>query len=568
MSDRVSRVEERLRQLDEAVSCLSRRLEQLERRGDLGPHLVPAAETADGGAVQLSSPPRSDAVTLLSLAGRTCLVFGGAYLLRALTESGHLPATIGVLLGLLYALGWLAAADRAQPSSALFHGIATVLIGFPIVWEAASRFQFLSPSESALALAGIVGPALAVAWHRRLPALAGLAVVGALATSLALPVVLDQYVPFATLLVGIGGVVLWAAYHRRWTWLAVLAALAADLAVLAVLARAVWAPPHDAVGAALALQITLLAVYLGSFAVRAFARSPLGPFEYVQGSLVLGVGLGGTIALTHGDVAMAFVGAATAACAGLAYWVGFGSLRHRGASTATIHFFSSLGLVLTLVAGRLLLAHAWYAIALSVFAMAAVAFGRRIRSGALMLHAAFALTAAAVSSGLPTLVARVWFLPVSVWPPISAAAWGVIAATVICFIFWLTRREAGTAVFAGERTAVGALMVAGLGTFAAISIGQILAEIVPAAGVPTIVKSLVLAISTLFLGWTRRVPQLADLSRLTYPVLIAGGVKILLQDLPSAQPAALFVMLALYGASLIVTPTVLRGRDGRRPAST
>ena len=87
MSDRFSRVEERLRQLDEAVSSLSRRLEALEHCEALGANLAAAAEAVDRGSVQLSRAPRSDVVALLSLGGRTCLVFGGAYLLRALTAS-------------------------------------------------------------------------------------------------------------------------------------------------------------------------------------------------------------------------------------------------------------------------------------------------------------------------------------------------------------------------------------------------------------------------------------------------------------------------------------------------
>src|SRR5512145_1420828 len=99
MSDRLSRVEERLRQIDDAVACLSRRLDRLEHGLGADDALGPGVRLADGGSVRLQGASRSDGVMLLSLAGRTCLVFGGAYLLRALTESGRLPATTGVLLG-------------------------------------------------------------------------------------------------------------------------------------------------------------------------------------------------------------------------------------------------------------------------------------------------------------------------------------------------------------------------------------------------------------------------------------------------------------------------------------
>jgi hypothetical protein len=569
MSDRLSGIEERLRQLDEAVTCLSRRLERLERGEDFG-NLAATALTADRASVQVLRPPRSDAVVLVSLAGRTCLVFGGAYLLRALTESGNIPAIAGVLLGLVYAVGWLGAAERAKPTSALFHGIATVFIGMPIVWEAAGRFRFLTPTQGALALAVVVGLALIVAWHRRLPLLASTIVLGAIVTSVALAATLARVVPFTAVLLGCAAAGLWIAYHRGWTWLAVLTGLTANLAVLAVLWRAVAMPPRESGGVALALLIVLLAIYLGSFLVRALMRSPLGIFEYVQGSLVLAMGLGGTIALSRGDAAIASVGTVTAAGAGAAYWIAFGPLRHQRASAATLHFFTSLALVLALVAGRLLLLDASYALALSGAAIGATGLGRLMRSTALRLHAAIALALAAMPSGVLILIGRVWLSPVTEWPAVTAAAWGVIAATLVCFTFWWTHeKEIGAAVAARVRTALGALMVAGLGTFVVISIGRLLGDALPAAGTSTMVKSVVLAGSTVFIAWARNVPELADLSRLTYPLLVAGGLKVLLEDLPSARPAVLFVVLGLYGASLIIAPTVLRGqrRDGPQSSS-
>jgi hypothetical protein len=77
-------------------------------------------------------------------------------------------------------------------------------------------------------------------------------------------------------------------------------------------------------------------------------------------------------------------------------------------------------------------------------------------------------------------------------------------------------------------------------------------------GITATLKSLVLAISTILLAWTRTAPGLTELSRLTYPLLIAGGLKILLEDLSTSRPATLFIALALYGAALILAPRVLK----------
>jgi hypothetical protein len=559
MSDRLSRIEERLRQVDDAVACLSQRLERLERGGARSGDLAIAAPVPHTAL----RPPRSDAVGLLSLTGRTCLVFGGAYLLRALTESGQIPITAGVLLGLVYAVGWLAAAERAGSTSALFHGLATVLIGLPIVWEAAARFGFLSPAQSGLALAAIVALALVVAWHRRLAALAAVVVLGTLAASVALVISLDRIAPFAALLVGSAGAALWIAYHRNWTWLAVLTGLTSVVAVLAALMRTLAVPPRDPAGTVLALQIALVAIYFASFAARALFRSPLGIYEYVQGALVLVAGLGGAIALTRGnDLAVMSIGGVTLAGAALAYGIAFGAIRRQNAPAATLHFFTSLGLVLALVGGRLLLADAPYAVALSAGALAAVGLGRWTQSPALTLHGALALFVAATFSGALALIERVWFSTLTVWPTLSPSVWAVIAAALVCFVLSGGHEDDGDArLVVPVRVALAALTVAGLGTFVVIWIGPLLTGPTPVPGITATLKSLVLAISTILLAWTRSAPGLTELSRLTYPLLIAGGLKILLEDLSASRPATLFVALALYGTALILAPRVLKPRQ-------
>ncbi|MGE5837299.1 MAG: hypothetical protein ACM4AI_22690, partial [Acidobacteriota bacterium] len=67
--------------------------------------------------------------------------------------------------------------------------------------------------------------------------------------------------------------------------------------------------------------------------------------------------------------------------------------------------------------------------------------------------------------------------------------------------------------------------------------------------------------STILLAWTRTAPGLTELSRLTYPLLIAGGLKMLLEDLSASRPATLFMALVFYGTALILAPRVLRPRQ-------
>lgn len=158
MSDRLSRIEARLGGIDQALADVHRRigaLEALELRPSeaLRPGIPPTTSEAIS---PLLSAGRPDVSSLVSLVGRTFVVLGGAYLLRALTESGRLPGRSGIVLGFAYAVVWFGAADRTsvtRPLSGLFHGLAAVVISLPLLWEASAHFGLLSPAASAATLA-------------------------------------------------------------------------------------------------------------------------------------------------------------------------------------------------------------------------------------------------------------------------------------------------------------------------------------------------------------------------------------------------------------------------------
>ena len=157
----------RLKQLEDGLLDVSRRLRALEdgRRATVTSALDPELPETPPDTTTL--PPRhaassrgaSDLASLATLLGRSFIVFGGAFLLRALTESGKLPGAVGVGLGLLYSLIWLVAADRAAASnrvSASFHGVTATLVALPLVWEATARFHLVTPSGGALMLAVVL----------------------------------------------------------------------------------------------------------------------------------------------------------------------------------------------------------------------------------------------------------------------------------------------------------------------------------------------------------------------------------------------------------------------------
>jgi hypothetical protein len=162
----------RLEELAEAIRQVERRVAALERSG-VGAPVAPrrAAPAAAAGAGTLAEVTADAAVgRVVPLVGRTLLVLAGAFVLRALTDSGKLPAGPGIALGFAYAGTWIAMADRAGRTghalAAGFHGLAAVLIGFPLLFEAASRFQLLSPAAALAALTLLSAVALAVAARR------------------------------------------------------------------------------------------------------------------------------------------------------------------------------------------------------------------------------------------------------------------------------------------------------------------------------------------------------------------------------------------------------------------
>src|SRR4029453_2729438 len=226
MSDRLSRIEARLGGIDQALADVHRRLdalEALELRSAPALHSDPLSATVETPLpLPLLSAGGPDFTGLVSLVGRTFVVLGGAYLLRALTESGRLPGRAGVVLGFGYAVAWFGAADRAgvtRPLSGLFHGLAAVVISLPLLWEASTHFKLLSPETSGALLLLIAGLALGVAWHRHLQSLAGVAVVGSIVATAGFMVATGYPLPFAAGLLALGACTLWLSDARAWPWL-------------------------------------------------------------------------------------------------------------------------------------------------------------------------------------------------------------------------------------------------------------------------------------------------------------------------------------------------------------
>lgn len=146
------------------------------------------------------------------MSGRAILIVGGAFLLRAATESAALPRPAGIILGVAYAAAWIVVAElagrRGQRLAAVFHAAVAAAIAYPIVWEATTRFDVLSASAASLLLIALSVALIVVAHRNGLQWPAWLAAAGATIDALLLSVSTKDVIPFLIALSVVGVVAL------------------------------------------------------------------------------------------------------------------------------------------------------------------------------------------------------------------------------------------------------------------------------------------------------------------------------------------------------------------------
>ena len=575
MPDRVEALEAQVATLLREQEALRRRLEALERgaEGPLAParrRRAAAPAAAPEGAAPDVVKDVAAAAAAAPLAGRTLLVLAGAFVLRALTDAGTLPAAAGVALGFAYAAGVLALCARAaRPLDAGFHGVTAILVGFPLLLEATTRFQLLGPWPAGALLAILGGAVLAVAARRHLPWVAWAGTAAVLATAIGLMVGTGRLAPAALALVAVGLLALWVGYLGDQQGLRWPLAAAADLAVLAMAARALSPGAVEGPGLAQAVAAALLVAYLASFAARTLylGRGVVG-FEVLQtvGALVAGLGGAASVAVRSGE-GTAALGATCLALAAAAYAVAFLFLDRRQQGTGNFTFYASVALAFVLAGTWLALPEAGRGLALALLAVVAAALGVAQRRRILLLHAALYSVASGGAAGLLLHCEQALFSSGAVaWPAPPAAAplalVGLIAAAA------LAARAGGRATLA-ERAPLAVLdAVAALAAAGAVA-GWVAAALGPPGpeadlGVLATGRTAVLAAGAVLAAWLGRRELLREVGWLAWPILGVLGLKLLLQDFPRGRPATLILSLAFSGAALMLVPR-LRGRAAAAP---
>jgi hypothetical protein len=540
-------MESRLQALEEKVTRLTERLDRLEQRVP-GASLPALPQSWPLPGADVGAPAaRAEVNRWVTFLGRSCLVLGGAFLIRALTDGGVLSAGPGVAFGVAFAATWLVLAHRAVMAgaklSATFHAVVGALIAYSLILEATIRLGAMSAPTAALTLAGFTGLILAVAWRDGLGWLAWLGVVACGLVSVVLLRATGSRAEVIGVLLALA-VVSFFWLGERWPRLRWLPAVLLDL----VLLRGVFTSPTLPAVAFLALAVLSLLLVLS----RTVAARPLGTFEITQAIAGLAIPVGGGLRLAHdagaggGAVtgAMLAVSLLTVAFAG---WV----VPRRGDRGVDFLFYAALSLGLLSSAVGLETTGNLRGVLWAGFAVVAVLVGRRSHPLTLWSLAALLGLGAEISTG-------------SVLGRVSRG--GVIAVGLVVLSYVATvprlRRAAplsGDGV--GLRVPAAVLLLLSGAAAAELFVRAFRTlELDPArlAAARTI-AAVVVAVG---LALIRRRVERPDLSWVSALALVLGGIELALVELPNGRPSTLLVCFVLYGAALILVPRLApAGRD-------
>lgn len=557
---------------------LSQRVEELERRVstlETQPEHKTAAPHASGSAAQPGSqpsetwrgfPPPNAPAGVLPVFGKAFVGIAGAYLLRAVAESGTVSRVPLLMVAIVYAgmwLGW-AARTHANLFASITYSITAALILTPLLWESTVRFQVLSPAFTASVLVGFVVLALALAWRKSLQVIPWVATVAAVATAVALIIATRELVPFAAGLLAVALAVEAVVLLGHRLSVRALPAAAADFAVwllVYVMTSPEGAPseyPPTSATTITLLCLALLAIYGGSIGMRSFGlRHPLTMFEIVQGIVVFVLAIFGTLRASPGSVTA--LGIFFLLLAAVCYW---GALSWFTASEQNRNrrVCATYAVALLLAGTLLLFSTNLQAPFLCLAAVTAAFLYMRTGKLSLGMHVSLYLGVAAIFSGLLNLAGNA--LAGTVPSSVDAGAWVVAVSAGLCYaIGWHASTDQWKVrLLWTVPCALVSYVAAGLGVMVTVRLGS--ASGMLNASRLSVVRTVVTCSIALILGFGGSHLKRAELLWVAYVAIAFGALKLLFEDLRFGNAASLVASLLFYGLILILIPRLTRfGRD-------
>jgi hypothetical protein len=568
----------------DALARLTTRIENLERRVCTLEHpsatapSVHAAATIPASRSTLTQPtltqPTAAAIPfaqdsgVFAVLGKAMLGIAGAYVLRAVAESGSFPKLAVVVLALAYAGTWLVWAARMR-AEALFastvYATTAALILAPMLWELTLRFEVLPTSVTAGVLGGFVIATYGLAWKRSLTSIVWVANVAAVVTALALLIATHDLVPFVSALLLMALVSEAAAGRDHWIRLRPLVATAADLAVWILLY--IYSGPENArsdyknvaTPGLLALGCSLFLIYGASIVFRTTRlRHKISVFEI--GQTVIAFLLAAFSILRFGGSAGATVLGTlcllfSAACYGLAY-----AYFDRYHEERNYHVYATWSGALFLAGSSLCFPPLLLAVGLSVAAIVSIFLGVRASRLTPEFHGLVYLAAAAYASGLLDYAGRAL---VGTFPGVPGwIVWIVAASAALCYaIGGRFRTERWNQRLLQLLAAI--LAVAAVITFL-VSVLVWLATVgmTPGPSQVAVIRTLITCAVALALAFSGSRWQRTELVWIAYGTLALVTAKLLFEDLQHGHPGSTAVSIFLYAGALILVPRM--ARVGRR----
>ena len=496
--------------------------------------------------------------------GKVFLGVAGAYLLRALAESGSLPMWAVAGAAMLYAGAWLLAAART-PSPPIFAGASyaatAAVILPPMLWELTLRFKVMPVWAAATALVVFAALAAALAWKQKLAAVVLPPVAFSAVAALALLVGTHDPFPFVTALLVMALIAEAAASTDRWPALRPLVAIPLDLAVLALVLIYTGgngvSPDYKplAVADLLKLFAALPLIYGASVLARTLAlRRTIGVFETGQMTATLLLSGCGILRTTHNSAAIALGIFCLVAAAGC-YWLS--SSRFEGpASRRSYHVLSTWAILLALAGGLLCFSANINVFFLGAAGIAATFIGVRSGRISLAFHGVAYLAAVALISG-----ALQYGFELSIGKPTQAGGWLVWTAFVFTIICYALAWRSADAQEQQWPHSVLRLALAAFATFAALAAAlTAFHSAFPAATAARVAagRTLVICLFAILLGWGGSRFRRAELLWLAYAAIAFCTLKLLLEDLRSGSAVAIAFSFFCYGMVWVLVPRFSR----------
>ncbi len=553
MKDRIARLEARLARVEKRLSVLEGEAPQTAAAAT-----EPLDETTVADRVVASAPTHI---------GHTLLIFGGAYLLRAITDFQFVPTAIGLLMGATYAVFWLYMAWRKSADeciTAAILGALSIVLIMPLLVEATQHFKLLTGQQSAIALAIYCTFAFGVALQRNLRTLAWLTTAGGIVTGLAIMIASHSAYVVATLLILLGLATLWIAYSKDWIGLQWLGAAGANAVVLGLVGLSTtdqWAIEPET---AAIFATFLLLTYLVSFVYRTHIQGySVAMFEPLQALAASAIAFSAAIVAAHaGQFGLGLMGILSIVVGGSAYALAF-SPETRRLRGRNFFYYSTLGLVFVLAGSGLMLPHNAAAILWSLLAIMMAVLSGRTGRVALSLQCTLLLFAAGIYAGI--LATGLQALAGDAgpgWPGLSVTHMVVAAATVACLFIPVAQQSERWGRLAGlPQLIVLALSVWEVGGLMVVFLAPLLAGAAgaePDLAALASVRTAVLSVAAVTLAVSSRHWRWPEARWLAYPLLILVAIKLFAEDFPHGHAASLFVSLAFVGSALLLVAKVIK----------